>query len=64
MNMARMVVFRAGLPYTVPGETINRFCSSGLQSIAHAAYSIMAGQADVIIAGGTEFDEHGPHDRV
>ncbi len=54
MNMARMVVFRAGLPYTVPGETINRFCSSGLQSIAHAAYSIMAGQADVIIAGGTK----------
>jgi acetyl-CoA acyltransferase len=54
MNMARMVVFRAGLPYTVPGETINRFCSSGLQSIAHAAYSIMAGQAEAIIAGGTE----------
>ena len=54
MNMARMVVFRAGLPYTVPGETINRFCSSGLQSIAHAAYNIMAGQAEVIIAGGTE----------
>jgi acetyl-CoA acyltransferase len=54
MNMARLVVFRAGLPYTVPGETINRFCSSGLQSIAHAAYSIMAGQAEVIIAGGTE----------
>lgn len=54
MNMARLVVFRAGLPVTVPGETINRFCSSGLQSIAHAAYSIMAGQADIIIAGGTE----------
>ena len=54
MNMARMVVFRAGLPYTVPGETINRFCSSGLQSIAHAAYSILAGQTNAIIAGGTE----------
>jgi len=54
MNMARMVVFRAGLPYTVPGETINRFCSSGLQSIAHAAFSVKAGQADAIIAGGTE----------
>ena len=54
MNMARMVALKAGLPNSVPGETINRFCSSGLQSIAHAAYQIMSGQADVIIAGGTE----------
>lgn len=54
MNMARMVSLRAGLPNSVPGETINRFCSSGLQSIAHAAFAIMAGQAQVMIAGGTE----------
>jgi acetyl-CoA acyltransferase len=54
MNMARMVVFGAGLPDTVPAETINRFCSSGLQSIAHAAYAIMAGQIEVAVAGGTE----------
>jgi acetyl-CoA acyltransferase len=54
MNMARMVSLRAGLPDSVPGETINRFCSSGLQSIAHAAYQIMAGQAEVIVAGGSE----------
>jgi acetyl-CoA acyltransferase len=54
MNMARMVALRAGLPNSVPGETINRFCSSGLQSIAHAAYQIMAGQAEVIVAGGSE----------
>jgi acetyl-CoA acyltransferase len=54
MNMARMVALRAGLPESVPGETINRFCSSGLQSIAHAAYQIMAGQAQVIVAGGSE----------
>jgi acetyl-CoA acyltransferase len=54
MNMARMVALRAGLPVSVPGETINRFCSSGLQSIAHGAYAIMAGQAQVIIAGGAE----------
>jgi acetyl-CoA acyltransferase len=54
MNMARMVALRAGLPNSVPGETINRFCSSGLQSIAHAAFAIMAGQAQVIIAGGSE----------
>ena len=54
LNMARMVALRAGLPDSVAGETINRYCSSGLQSIAHAAYAIMAGQADAIIAGGAE----------
>jgi len=54
MNMARMVGIRAGLPVSVPAETINRFCSSGLQSIAHAAFAIMAGQIQVAIAGGTE----------
>lgn len=54
MNMARMIVLRAGLPITVPGETINRYCSSGVQSIAHAAYAIMAGDIDAAIAGGTE----------
>lgn len=54
MNMTRMVALSAGLPYTVPAETINRFCSSGMQSIAHAAYAIMAGQIQVAIAGGTE----------
>ena len=54
MNMARLVSLRSGLPDSVPAETINRFCSSGLQSIAHAAYAIMAGQASVIIAGGAE----------
>lgn len=54
LNMARLSALRAGLPNTVGGETINRFCSSGLQSIAHAAYQIMSGQADVIIAGGAE----------
>ncbi len=54
MNMARMIVLRAGLPFTVPAETINRYCSSGVQSIAHAAYAIMAGDIDVAIAGGTE----------
>jgi acetyl-CoA acyltransferase len=54
MNMARLVSLRAGLPESVPAETVNRFCSSGLQTIAHAAYVIMSGQAEVIIAGGTE----------
>jgi len=54
LNMARMVALRAGLPESVPGQTVNRFCSSGLQTIAHAANAIMAGQATTIIAGGTE----------
>jgi len=54
MNMARLVGFRAGLPISVPAETINRFCSSGLQSIAHGSYAIMSGQASVVLAGGVE----------
>ncbi len=54
MNFARISVLRAGLPYTVPAATINRFCSSGLQTIATASERIMTGNADVIIAGGSE----------
>ena len=53
-NIARIAVFRAGLPSSVPGVTVNRFCSSGLQAIAMAAERIMVGSADVIIAGGAE----------
>jgi acetyl-CoA acyltransferase len=54
LNMARTVALRAGLPHTVSGETINRYCSSGVQSIAHVAYAIMTGQMEVAIAGGAE----------
>ncbi|MCG8347066.1 MAG: acetyl-CoA C-acyltransferase [Chloroflexales bacterium] len=54
LNMARVAAQRAGLPDTVCGVTINRFCSSGLQTIAMAAQQIMAGMAEVIIAGGAE----------
>ena len=54
MNIGRTVALRAGLPQSVPAETVNRFCASGVQTVAHAAHSIMAGQAEVIIAGGTE----------
>jgi acetyl-CoA acyltransferase len=54
MNVARIASLRAGLPVEVSAMTINRFCSSGLQAIAIAAERIMAGGADVIIAGGTE----------
>src|SRR3989449_8574431 len=54
MNVARIASLRAGLPVEVSALTINRFCSSGLQSIAIAAERIMSGGAEVIIAGGTE----------
>lgn len=54
MNVARIGVLLAGLPKTVPGITINRFCSSGLQAVADAANQIRLGQADVMIAAGTE----------
>src|SRR5690625_592377 len=54
MNMARNIAGLAGLPHDVPGITINRYCSSGLQSIADASERIMIGHADAIIAGGAE----------
>src|SRR5580698_5156032 len=54
MNVARNAWLRAGLPVETSAMTINRFCSSGLQSIALAAQRIMAGQGDVAVAGGTE----------
>jgi len=54
MNVARIASLRAGLPVEVSALTINRFCSSGLQAIALAAERIMAGGAEVIVAGGTE----------
>ena len=54
MNVARVAAFRAGIPYSVPAMTLNRFCSSGLQSIAFAAERIATGAAECIVAGGTE----------
>jgi acetyl-CoA acyltransferase len=54
LNIARIAALRAGLPDSVPGVTINRFCASGLQSIAMAADRIRAGGAEIIVAGGTE----------
>ncbi len=54
MNMARQAALRAGLPDIVPGVTINRFCSSGLQAIAMAADRIRSGGAEIILAGGSE----------
>ncbi len=54
LNMARVAVLRAGLPDSVPAVTVNRFCSSGIQSIADAAFKVMSGQYDIVIAGGSE----------
>ena len=64
MNIGRIAALKAGLPYTVPAQTVNRFCSSGLQTIAQAAERIMAGFADVIIAGGVESMSMVPMDRA
>ena len=54
LNMARIALLRAGLPTDVPGQTVNRFCASGLQTIAIAAQQVMSGMGDVIVAGGAE----------
>ena len=54
MYVARIALLLAGLPNTVPGYTLNRFCSSGVQAVADAAARIRLGEADVMIAGGTE----------
>src|SRR5262245_21807638 len=54
LNVARIASLRAGVPVSAAAVTVNRFCSSGLQSIAYGAERIMAGFADTIVAGGTE----------
>ena len=54
MNVARQIALRAGLPVSVPGMTVNRFCSSGLQTIALAAQRVIAGEGDIFVAGGVE----------
>ena len=53
-NIARQIALRAGLPITTSGATVNRFCSSGLQTIAMAAQRVIAGEADIFVAGGVE----------
>jgi acetyl-CoA acyltransferase len=59
-NVARMALLLAGLPYTVPGETVNRLCSSGMSAVVHASRAIKAGDGDVFIAGGVEQMTRGP----
>ena len=53
-NIARQIALRAGLPVSVPGATVNRFCSSGLQAVAMAAQRVIAGEGDIYVAGGVE----------
>lgn len=60
-NLARVVTLQAGLPFTVPAITIDRQCSSGLNAIAMGALMIEAGEADILVAGGTESDSNRPH---
>ncbi|MBP1930605.1 acetyl-CoA C-acyltransferase [Ammoniphilus resinae] len=60
LNLGRIVAIRAGLPATVPGLVVNRFCASGLQAIAFAAERIICGSAKVIVAGGVESMSHVP----
>ncbi|GAB3014743.1 3-oxoadipyl-CoA thiolase [Spirosoma pulveris] len=59
-NVARMALLLAGIPYTVPGETVNRLCSSGMSAVIHANRAIKAGDGDVFIAGGMEHMTRGP----
>jgi acetyl-CoA acetyltransferase family protein len=59
-NIARMALLLAGLPYTVPGETVNRLCASGMSAVINAARGIMSGDGDVFIAAGVEHMTRGP----
>jgi 3-oxoadipyl-CoA thiolase len=59
-NVARMALLLAGLPHTVPGETVNRLCSSGMSAVIHANRAIKAGDGDIFIAGGVEHMTRGP----
>jgi acetyl-CoA acyltransferase len=59
-NVARMALLLAGLPFTVPGETVNRLCASGMSAIIHAHRAVLAGDGDLFIAGGVENMTRGP----
>lgn len=59
-NVARMALLLAGLPYTVPGETVNRLCASGMSAVIHAHRAIQSAEGDIFIAGGVENMTRGP----
>jgi len=60
-NVARMALLRAGLPVTVPGQTVNRLCGSGLQAVVSAAHAILSGEGDILVAGGVESMSRAPY---
>jgi len=60
-NVARMALLRAGLPATVPGQTVNRLCGSGMQAVLSASHAIAAGEGDIFIAGGVESMSRAPY---
>ncbi len=59
-NLARLAVLKAGFPYKIPAVTLNRMCGSGVQSLHFAAQAILAGDMDIVLAGGTEMMSHQP----
>ncbi|MBM3777442.1 MAG: acetyl-CoA C-acetyltransferase [Acidimicrobiia bacterium] len=61
MNVARQAAIAAGVPHTVPAETVNRVCGSGLQAVVHAVEAIRSGYVDVVVAGGTESMSNAPY---
>src|SRR5262245_20898315 len=61
MNVARQAAIKAGVPVTVPGETVNRVCGSGLQAVVHAIEAIRVGYTDLVLAGGTESMSNAPY---
>jgi acetyl-CoA C-acetyltransferase len=61
MNVARQAAIKAGVPVTVPGETVNRVCGSGLQSVVHAVEAVRVGYTDLVVAGGTESMSRAPY---
>src|SRR5437764_7526067 len=60
-NVARMALLLAGLPVTIPGETVNRLCASGMSAVAHAVRAIKSGEGDLFIAGGVEQMTRAPY---
>src|SRR5687767_14496090 len=60
-NVARMALLLAGLPVSVPGETVNRLCASGMSAVAHAARAIRSGEGDLFVAGGVESMTRAPY---
>src|ERR671917_2089313 len=61
MNVARQAALKAGFPFEVPGETVNRVCGSGMQAVVHAVEATRVGYTDLVLAGGTESMSNAPY---